>query len=129
MINSAAIVGVVTLIALLVFFWKRSGIGSGRAFGNRIAAHLGIPKSLFHSILAHGAKGSPRALLASLEKSTPNLDQASRELAPALSRGIERLEAHFGPQEMVDMAKPVVARLLSETEQAQKLPKSQRRDA
>lgn len=107
------------MIALLVFFWKRSGIGSGRAFGNRIAAHIGIPRSLFHSILAHGAKGSPRALLASLEKSTPNLDQASKALGPALARGIERLEAHFGPQEMVDKAKPIVARLVSAPEQTQ----------
>lgn len=107
------------MIALLVFFWRQSGIGSGRTFGNRIAAHIGIPKSLFHSLLDHGVKGSSRDLLASLEKSKLSLDEASVELGPSLSRGVERLEARFGTQEMVDKAKPIVARLVSES--AQKL--------
>jgi hypothetical protein len=117
LIHTAAIAGIVVLIALTVFFWRRSGIGSGRTFGNRIAAHIGISRSLFHSLLDHGAKGSSRDLLASLEKSKLDLDQASIELGPSLSRGIERLEAHFGSQEMVDKAKPIVARLVSESEQ------------
>lgn len=116
MIHTAAIVGVVILIALAVFFWRRSGIGSGRTFGNRVAAHIGIPRSLFHSLLDNGAKGSSRDLLASLEKSKLDLDQAGIELGPSLARGIERLEARFGPQEMVDKAKPIVARLVSESE-------------
>ncbi len=115
MIYTAAIVGVVALIALVVFFW-RSVFGSGRTFGNRIAAHVGISKSLFHSILVHGAKGSSRDLLVSLERSKLDLDQASIALGPSLSRGIERLEAHFGSQEMVDKAKPIVARLVSRFE-------------
>jgi hypothetical protein len=55
--------------------------------------------------------------LASLEKSKLDLDQASIELGPSLSRGIERLEARFGPQEMIDKAKPIVARLVSESDQ------------
>lgn len=116
MIDPAAIVGVVALVALLVFFWKQSGIGSGRAFGNRIAAHIGVPKSVFHSLLDHGLSGSSRQLLASLEKSTLELDQASVELGPVLAKGIERMDARFGSQEMVDKAKPVVARLVSEFE-------------
>lgn len=86
-------------------------------FGNRIAAHIGIPKSLFHSLLDHDVNESSRNLLASLEKSKLSLDQASVELGPSLSRGIKRLEAHFGPQEMVDKAKPIVARLMSAFEQ------------
>ena len=117
MVHTAAIVGVVVLIALLAFFWRRSGIGSGRTFGNRIAAHIGIPRGLFHSLLDHGVKGSSRALLASLESAKIGLDQASVELGPSLSRGIDRLEARFGTQEMVDKAKPIVARLMSESEQ------------
>ena len=116
MIYSAAIVGVVALVALLVFFWRRSGIGSGRAFGNRIAAHIGIPKNVFHMLLTHGVSGSPRDLLASLAKSKPGLDQASVALGPPLAKGIERIEARFGRQEMVDTAKPVVAKLVSEFE-------------
>lgn len=113
MIYTAAIVGVVAIVALVVFFWKRNGIGSGRVFGNRIAAHIGIPRSLFHSLLDHGVKGSSRELLASLEKAKMGLDQASVELGPSLSRGIERLEVRFGTQEMVDKVKPIVARLVS----------------
>jgi hypothetical protein len=66
--------------------------------------------------LVNGVKGSPRDLLVSLEKSKLDLDQASIELAPSLSRGIERLEARFGPQEMIDKVKPIVARLMSEAD-------------
>ena len=51
-----ALSGSVVLVGLAVFFWKRSGVGSGRVFGNHIAAHLGFPKSLFHSLLVHGVK-------------------------------------------------------------------------
>lgn len=116
MISSAAIVGVVFLVALLVFFWRRSGVGSGRAFGNRIAAHIGIPKNVFHMLVTHGVSGSPRDLLASLAKSDPGLDQASVELGPVLAKGIQRMEARFGRQEMLDKAKPIVAKLVTEIE-------------
>lgn len=117
MIHSAAIVGVVVVIALAVFFWRRSGIGSGRRFGNRVAAHIGIPKSLFHSLLDSGVKESSRDLLASLKKSNLSPAQAAVELGPTLAKGIERLEARFGPQEMIDKAKPIVAGLVSAFEQ------------
>jgi len=116
LIYTTAIVGVAVLVALGAFFWSLIGAGSGRAFGNRVAAHIGISNSLFHSLLVNGAKGSPRDLLVSLEKSTPDLDQASIQLGPPLSRGIQRLEARFGPQEMIDKVKPIVARLVSEFE-------------
>lgn len=118
MIHTAAIVGVVTLVALLVFFWRRSGVGSGRTFGNRIAAHIGMRRSVFHSLMDNGVKDSSRAVLASLEKSTPDLDRASVALGPTLARGIERLEARFGPQQTIDEAKPIVARLVSVSEPA-----------
>ncbi|PKO94644.1 MAG: hypothetical protein CVU16_02105 [Betaproteobacteria bacterium HGW-Betaproteobacteria-10] len=119
MIQTAAIVGFLALLALLVFVWRQSGFGSGRKFGNRIASHVGIPKSLFYTLLDNGAKGSSRDLLISLENSELDLDQASVELGPSLSRGIERLEARFGPQEMYDRAKPTVARLTAEFERKQ----------
>ena len=117
MIDTAAILGVGVLIGLLVFFWRQVGAGSGRAFRNRIAAHLGISRSLFRTLLVNGVKGSPRDLLVSLEKSKPDLDQASIELGPSLSRGIDRLEARFGPQDMIDEVKPIVARLVSKADQ------------
>jgi hypothetical protein len=115
-IYTAAILGVGVLIGLLVFLWSQVGIGSGRMLRNRVAAHIGISRSLFRTLLVNGVKGSPRDLLVSLEKSKLDLDQASIELAPSLSRGIERLEARFGPQEMIDKVKPIVARLMSEAD-------------
>jgi len=117
LIYSASLVGLAVLVALLVFFWRRSGTGSGRAFGNRIAAHICVPRSVFHILLTHGVSGSPRDLLATLAKSKPGLDQASVELGPTLAKGIARMEARFGKQEMVDKAKPIVERLVSEFEQ------------
>lgn len=117
MIYTTAIVGVVTLVALIIFVWRQMGIGSGRSFGNRIASHIGIPKSLFYTLLNNGVKGSSRDLLVSLENSKLDLDQASIELGPSLSRGIERLEERFGTQEMYNEAKPNVARLMSAFEQ------------
>lgn len=120
MIQTAAIVGLLTLVALVVFVWRQSGIGPGRRFGNRIASHVGIPKSLFYTLLDNGAKGSSRDLLVSLENSKLDLDQASVELGPTLSRGIERLEARFGSQGMFDRAKPCVARLTSAFERKQR---------
>jgi hypothetical protein len=119
MFYTTAIVGVVTLVALAVFFWRLIGFGSGHRFGNRIASHIGIPKSLFYTLLDNGAKGSSRDLLISLENAKLDLDQASVELGPALSRGLERLEARFGTQEMYDSVKPCVARLMSAFERKQ----------
>jgi hypothetical protein len=118
MIESAALVGIAALLALLVFFWQRSGVGSGRMFGNRIAAHIGMPKKVFHMLLAHGARDAYARQLAALEKSHADLDQASVQLGPVLAKGVERMEARFGRQEMVDKVKPIVARLASAFEQA-----------
>ena len=113
------VVGVVLLLGLAVYFWKRDGPGSGRTFGNRIAEHIGMPKNVFHGLLDYGAKGSSRELLASMERSKKTLDEASVELGPVLNRGMERMEARFGAQDMYDKAKPVVARLLAEFESRQ----------
>jgi len=60
------IFGVLVLIGIAVFFWRREGPDSGRAYGNRIAAHIGIPKRVFWPLLENGVKGSSRELLASL---------------------------------------------------------------
>jgi hypothetical protein len=109
----ATLVGLGVLVALAVFFWQWLGPGSGRGFGNRVAAQVGIPRNAFHALLAHGAKGSPRELLAQLQASGMGVERAGEELGPVLARGIERMEAHFGPQDMVDAAKPVVAALVA----------------
>lgn len=110
----ATLVGLGTVIALAVFFWRRSGFGSGRRFGNRVAAHLGLPRDLFHVLMDHGVQGSSsRELLAALEALKLDPDRASLRLAPTLARGVDRLEAHFGPQERLDRAKPVVAALVA----------------
>jgi hypothetical protein len=122
LVLAPAVVGFAILLGLAVFFWRRSGAGSGRGFGNRIAAHLGMPRNVFHVLLDNGAKGSPRELLASLERAGLDLDAASVELGPSLSRGVERLEARFGTQQMYDDAKPIVARLLSEHARSQGVP-------
>lgn len=113
------IMGVVALLGLVVYFWKRNGPGSGRAFGNRIAAHIGMPRNVFHGLVEHGTRSSSRELLASLERSKLSLDEASVQLGPVMSRGMERLEARFGAQEMYDRAKPIVARLVAEFESRQ----------
>lgn len=115
LIYTVAIGGVVVIVALIVFFWKRSGFGSGRAFGNRIAAHVGIPRNVFHMLLVNGGAESGDILKA-LEKAKLDVGRASIELGPLLSKGIGRIEARFGTQEMVDKVKPIVAELVSKFE-------------
>lgn len=112
------VAGLIALIGLAVFFWTRLGPGSGRGFGNRIAAHIGMPKNVFYALLENGVKGSSGELLQALEQSKLSLDEASIELGPSLSRGMERLEARFGAQMMYDKAKPIVARLVAEFERS-----------
>jgi hypothetical protein len=114
-----AIVGLLGVLGLIVFFWTQLGPGSGRRLGNRVASHIGIPRNVFYALLVNGVKGSSRELLRSLEKSKTGVDEASVALAPSLSRGIERLEGRFGPQEAYDKAKPIVAGLIAKSERAQ----------
>lgn len=118
------IFGVVVLIGIAVFFWRREGPGSGRAYGNRIAAHIGIPKKVFWPLLENGVQGSSRELLASLQLDGVSMGAASARIAPVLVRGMKRLEARFGTQEMHEHAKPRIAALLSEPEGAQQRPES-----
>lgn len=110
------IVGVLFLVGVVVFFVKRNGPGSGRALGSRLAAHIGLRRSVFFALLENCGKGPARELLAPLERSGVSLDDAGLTLAPLLGRGIERLEARFGRQEIYEEAKPVVARLMQAAE-------------
>jgi hypothetical protein len=109
---------VVVLIGLLVFFWKREGPGSGRAYGNKIAAHIGIQRSVFWALLENGAPDSAHKLLSSLQSDRTSIDAASVKISPVLVRGIERLEARFGTQEMYERAKPHIANVLARAEGA-----------
>lgn len=111
--NPSTLINAAILIALMFFLWKHFGIGSGRSFGNKIAKHIGLRQSTFWYLIDNGAKGPALDLLKSLEQSNTNLDQASAALGPVLQMGIERLETRFGPQEIYEAAKPVVARLVA----------------
>lgn len=106
--------GVIVLIAIAVFFWRREGPGSGRAYGNRVAAHIGISRRVFWPLLENGVQGSSRALLASLERDGVGMAAASARLAPSLMRGMARLEARFGTQAMYEEAKPRIAAVLAD---------------
>ena len=110
------LVGVLALIGIAVYFWKREGPGSGRAYGNRIAAHIGIPKQVFWPLLENGVKGSSRKLLSALQEDGVSVEAASPQVAPLLARGMARLEERFGKQDMYEHAKPRIAALLSDPE-------------
>lgn len=118
------IFGVFVLIGIAVFFWRREGPGSGRAYGNRIAAHIGIPRRVFWPLLENGVKGSSRELLASLQRDGVGMDAASAQVAPWLVRGMERLESRFGTQEMYEQAKPRIAAVLPVAEGIAQRPES-----
>lgn len=106
-------INLLILAGLGVFFWKRHGKGSGRSFGHALARHLGLRRSTFWYLLENGAPGAALQRLAALEKAGVGLEQAGLELGPVLHKGLQRLEERFGPQEIYEQAKPVVARLLA----------------
>jgi hypothetical protein len=100
------------LVAVASYFWKNYGPGSGRSFGNKIASYNDISRNTFWYLVDNGAKGSALDELKAIERSTETLEQASIALAPTLQRGLERLEARFGPQNMYELAKPKIYRLV-----------------
>lgn len=111
--NTTIIFIAAILIALIFFLWKRFGIDSGRGFGNKIAKHNGLRRNTFWDLLKNGVEDSAFDFLKSLERSNMDLDQASIAVGPTLQKGIERLEARFGTQEIYEAAKPIVARLVA----------------
>jgi hypothetical protein len=117
--TTSAIIALLVFASLLALIWKRSGLGAGRAFGNRIANHLGIPKNLFHSLLENGVTGPSLSVLATLERAGLSLEQASVELGPSLARGANRLEARFGHQKVIEDAKPTISALVTQWEAKQ----------
>ncbi|MDO9149035.1 MAG: hypothetical protein Q7U52_15490 [Hydrogenophaga sp.] len=109
--NITTILSVAILVALAFFLWKRYAVGSGRAFGNRLAKHNGLRRSTFWYLIKNGVEDSAFDFLKSLEQSHMSLDQASVAVGPTLQKGMERLEARFGTQAIYEEAKPIVARL------------------
>ena len=107
----ASLVGL--LLALAAFLWRGWGPGSDRAFGNQIAKFNRIPRNTFWYLLDNGADDSALDLLARIQQSTTDWEQASTALAPTLQKGLERLEKRFGPQGMYEEVKPTLARLLA----------------
>ena len=105
-----AIVGL--LLAFAAFMWRRWGPGSDRDFGNKIAKFNHIPRNTFWYLLDNGADDSALDLLARIQQSTTDWEQASIALAPTLQKGLERLEKRFGPQGMYEEVKPTLTRLL-----------------
>lgn len=119
--------GLVAVIGLILFFWRQYGLTSGHAVGNRVAAHLGISRSVFYALLENGVRDvSSRDLLLSLDRSGLSLEEIGVRLAPSLSRGIERLEERFGPQGIYADAKLAVARLLAAAEPSDEAASAER---
>ena len=106
----------VAILVLWRFIWSRMGLGKGRAYGNKLAAHLGWQKNFFHSVLDNGVNGPSLMVLNSIMQMGVSHHQATVMLAPSLARGLNALDSRFGPQAMIEEAKPIVKNLLEEWE-------------
>lgn len=95
----------------MTFIWFRGGLSKGRKIGNKVAAHIGIEKNLFHTILENGVSGPSLQMLNSFDSAYFSIDQISVMLAPSLTRGILALEQRFGQQPQLEHAKPIVSAL------------------
>lgn len=116
-------------VAIAAFFWINYGPKSGRAFGNEIASYNKIQRKVFWYLLDNGAKGSSLALLKKLQRSSGSVQEASIALGPTLQRGLERLEARFGHQDMYEPAKPIIARLVGLSDEGQTQKAGEQSDA
>ncbi|SDI00324.1 hypothetical protein SAMN05660652_02704 [Propionivibrio dicarboxylicus] len=92
------------------------GLGKSRAYGNKLAAHLGWEKNFFHSVLDNGVNGPSLMVLDSIEKMGVTPHQAAVMLAPSLAHGLNKLASRVGPQAMIEKAEPTVKSLLEEWE-------------
>lgn len=97
------------VLFLLLFAWKFKFF-KGRFYGNKVAAHIGIPKNLFHTLL--DKTPMPSLLwLAHLKETGTSLEDTATVLSPYMRVRLYALEDSFGPQPMLEEAKPVVERL------------------
>jgi hypothetical protein len=109
MLSTIALVLLLLWLAFMAFIWFRGGLSKGRMIGNKVAAHIGIEKNLFHTILDNGVTGPSLRMLSTLDNSYLSIDQISVMLAPSLTRGILALEQRFGHQPQLEQAKPIVS--------------------
>jgi hypothetical protein len=113
------IVLIVAWLLFMVFIWKRMGLGKGRSYGNRLAKYLGWNKNFFHTVLETGFGNTSLTFLNSLEQAGLSHHQATVLLSPHLARGLHALESRFGPQAMIEQARPTVESLLSQWQATQ----------
>jgi hypothetical protein len=113
------VLGVVSVlvVAAILFLWiprAMFGLGKGRRYGNRVAAHLGWSNNFFHSVLESGMPGAPTLMILA-GMGDQKIEQSTLQLAPTLARGLVVLEERFGRQQQIEDAKPTVQRLLEES--------------
>lgn len=111
---------VVIPILILAVFWKISGLGKGRKFGNKIADSIGFKRNFFHTVLENGVNGPSLTFLSMMEAGGISIEQAAIEVGPSLERGLAKLESRFGSQPQIEAAKPVVAHLVAQWEAARR---------
>lgn len=111
MLSTTTLVLLLLWLAFMAFIWFRVGLSKGRKIGNKVAAHIGIEKNLFHTILENGVTGPSLQTLSILDNAYLSIDQISVMLAPSLTRGVLALEQRFGQQTQLELAKPIVSAL------------------
>ncbi len=99
--------------------WFGLGLGKGRAYGNKLAAHLGWRKNFFHTVLDMGTGDQSLLLLKGFSQSGEDLRAVAIALAPSLEAGLKALESRFGPQSEIEAAKQTVGKLLKERRSAE----------
>ncbi|MFC7462338.1 hypothetical protein [Hydrogenophaga defluvii] len=97
-------------VLFILFIVFRTGLFKGRRYGNKVAAHIGIPKRLFHALL-DSTPGPSTQFLSVLKDSSPSLDHSALVLSPYMMASLDTLQNRFGRQPMLDAARPIVERL------------------
>ena len=123
MLSTTTLVLLLLWLAFMAFIWFRVGLSKGRKIGNKVAAHIGIEKNLFHTILENGVTGPSLQTLSILDNAYLSIDQISVMLAPSLTRGVLALEQRFGQQHQLELAKPIVSALQARWERECQNPK------
>lgn len=109
-----AIVILVVWLLFMALIWKRMGVWSGRSYGNALAKYLGWSSGFFHTALDEGSGSSGLLLLNTLKQQGLSHHEATVRLSPYLARGLNALDARFGPQAMIEQARPTAESLLAQ---------------
>jgi len=100
---------------MLKIFWGMRRASRGKKFGNEIADSMVVSRRLFHSAVEEGGLGMHLILLASMKDQGQSVIEAREAMLPFLANGLLALEQRFGPQAMINEAKPIVFDLLQES--------------